>query len=670
MKTLKSFAVILLIGFVSLAMMPNEFVGKDYVHFQNEYLGGEVCACNPTADSLALVELYQTTEGETWKQAWDLSSPMAGWFGVQLNQNGCVKCLDLDGNPDCSAAKSGGNNLQGNLIDLNLPYLEHLFLAGNKLDGEIPDFSHMPYLLTLQLCCNRFTGSIPDFSNFRMLNSLELDYNKLTGPLPDFSSLSQVENLYISNNKLSGKMPTLANMPKLMRFYFQNNQVGGELPDFKNNMAIQRIIGFNNQLTGAISDLSMHTYLTHLNLSNNHLDGELPDLGASFYLRSLMVGHNMLKGELPDLSGLTNLIEIDLSHNSLEGSIPDLSKSQNLKTVAMNYNRFTKCPKINMPQLSFFSVADNALTFEDLENSQAMLKDLERYEKQEVVIEDTLVQLELGQAFDLVLAFDKKVKSNSYEWFKDSKKLETEEKGNSLQFKKIREVHEGTYYCHITNPGFPGMTIKSQKFHLQILRDTLANEVIPFANDDFFQFENSESDYTLDLIENDELEGVNLWNIEFLQNPEVGNLEETEPGIYQLKTPPGFAGNLQIEYELCNATDELLCSVASMTIEIEKEEKEPIDIMIPEGISPNNDGVNDLFVIPILRDTPEQYLDNELVIYDKRGRIVFKASPYHNDWDGTYYRNGSILPQDTYFYSVKLANQSGMIKQGTISLRR
>ena len=55
-------------------------------------LGGcltENLSCAYT-DSLALVELYNATDGPNWTITWDLSQPMHTWHGITTNEAGCV----------------------------------------------------------------------------------------------------------------------------------------------------------------------------------------------------------------------------------------------------------------------------------------------------------------------------------------------------------------------------------------------------------------------------------------------------------------------------------------------------------------------------------------------------------------------------------------------------
>lgn len=69
---------------------------------------------------------------------------------------------------------------------------------------------------------------------------------------------------------------------------------------------------------------------------------------------------------------------------------------------------------------------------------------------------------------------------------------------------------------------------------------------------------------------------------------------------------------------------------------------------IPDGISPNGDGVNDFWYIRWLYRFP----DNEVIIVNRWEDIVYQSKPYNNDWYGTY--NGKTLPEGTYYFILKI----------------
>lgn len=84
---------------------------------------------------------------------------------------------------------------------------------------------------------------------------------------------------------------------------------------------------------------------------------------------------------------------------------------------------------------------------------------------------------------------------------------------------------------------------------------------------------------------------------------------------------------------------------------------------IPEGFSPNGDGVNDLFEILGV----ESYNKSEFIVYDRWGNRVYYKSNYDNSWNGLY-SNNKPLPEDTYFYVLTL-NEKESIK-GYLTLKR
>jgi gliding motility-associated-like protein len=67
------------------------------------------------------------------------------------------------------------------------------------------------------------------------------------------------------------------------------------------------------------------------------------------------------------------------------------------------------------------------------------------------------------------------------------------------------------------------------------------------------------------------------------------------------------------------------------------------------GFSPNGDGINDVYVINGLENSS----GNEFVVFNNWGDVVYKATNYANDWDGSGL-NGKALPSDTYYYILKI----------------
>ena len=66
--------------------------------------------------------------------------------------------------------------------------------------------------------------------------------------------------------------------------------------------------------------------------------------------------------------------------------------------------------------------------------------------------------------------------------------------------------------------------------------------------------------------------------------------------------------------------------------------------LIPEGISPNNDGYNDTFEL-------KGYDVKSLKIYNRYGKLVYSTTNYADNWEGQS-SEGNKLPVGTYFYHI------------------
>jgi len=141
------------------------------------------------SDSLALVALYNATTGANWTNTWDLNQSIDTWYGVALDENGCVSCIDMDGYFDCiDNDNSTGNNLLG------------------SLPAEMGDFDALVFL---DLSANQLNGSIPNqISNLIDLTYLNLENNNLSGSIPlTFGDLNELTYLNLSFNQLSNNIP-------------------------------------------------------------------------------------------------------------------------------------------------------------------------------------------------------------------------------------------------------------------------------------------------------------------------------------------------------------------------------------------------------------------------------------------------------------------------------
>ena len=80
-------------------------------------------------------------------------------------------------------------------------------------------------------------------------------------------------------------------------------------------------------------------------------------------------------------------------------------------------------------------------------------------------------------------------------------------------------------------------------------------------------------------------------------------------------------------------------------------------------ITPNGDGKNDLWIVKNLEHFPV----NELMVYNREGKVVYSKVGYDNSWDGTY--NGRALIEDTYYYILTIDSGKKVLK-GFVSVVR
>lgn len=94
--------------------------------------------------------------------------------------------------------------------------------------------------------------------------------------------------------------------------------------------------------------------------------------------------------------------------------------------------------------------------------------------------------------------------------------------------------------------------------------------------------------------------------------------------------------------------------------------EQPMVLEMPQGISPNNDGKNDYFVVRGI----DAYPTNEITIYNRWGNVVYQMNNYANEWDGSNAK-GEPLPDGTYFVVLHVTNDDGTkTLTGYVDLRR
>jgi len=345
----------------------------------------------PESDSLALVALYNSTNGDGWtdNSNWlQPGQPVSSWYGIVVHDNRVSQIELLWNNLTGTLPDEIGNITDLQILELyanqisgeipatigNLAGLTCLSLRGNHLIGTIPqeieNLINLEYLLLFE---NQLEGSIPSgIGNLVHLEYILLQNNQLTGPIPDeICNLSNLETLRLNYNQLSDSIPDgIGNLTKLVDLHLDNNNLTGSIPSGIGNLInLVDLCLSANQLTGSIPpEIGNLTKLVYLWLSKNQLTGGIPvELGNLDDLFSFNLCYNQLSGPMPSsLGNLVNLEYLHLHNNQITGSIPleicNLTKLSHL-TLSCNQLSDSIPPCIgNLTNLIDLHLGDNNLT--------------------------------------------------------------------------------------------------------------------------------------------------------------------------------------------------------------------------------------------------------------------------------------------------------------------
>ena len=126
-----------------------------------------------------------------------------------------------------------------------------------------------------------------------------------------------------------------------------------------------------------------------------------------------------------------------------------------------------------------------------------------------------------------------------------------------------------------------------------------------------------------------------------------------------------FIGADSFCYTLCSVTNgDTTCASAEVYVTILPAAR----FYIPQGISPNGDGVNDEFVIASVNEFP----NSQLLVYNRYGDEVWRneGDGYQNNFDGTWKKNGQPLPDGSYWYIFKFNDSTHPDRMGYIVIQR
>lgn len=176
----------------------------------------------------------------------------------------------------------------------------------------------------------------------------------------------------------------------------------------------------------------------------------------------------------------------------------------------------------------------------------------------------------------------------------------------------------------------------------------------PIAVDDTAETSKAKAVY-VDIMTNDTL-FTNNATVTIITEPKRGTAI-VMPDLSVLYTPNPNCNTTApdvFRYILCNQAG---CDTATVAVTIACDK-----LKLCNGFSPNNDGVNDYFII----EGVENYPKNTLTIYNRWGTSILNVKGYKNEWGGTW--NGQVVPDGTYFYLFN--DGEGNQQTGYIQIQR
>ena len=201
---------------------------------------------------------------------------------------------------------------------------------------------------------------------------------------------------------------------------------------------------------------------------------------------------------------------------------------------------------------------------------------------------------------------------------------------------------------------------------------TVSVEKAPVANDDFAVLDLDKQDsISIRVIANDNLLNIANWNADITSKPTIGTIAGFADGVAKYTASTLKNVEDKFTYTICNANCPTLCdsAIVLVNVELPKDGSNPLLDNLPNTITPNGDGKNDQFVFDVIINPTEEFPDNQIIIFNRWGDIVYEAMPYANNWDGTNDK-GQDLPQGTYYYILRLDVANGIILIGGVTILR
>ncbi|HTF80786.1 MAG TPA: hypothetical protein VL947_03640, partial [Cytophagales bacterium] len=311
-------------------------------------------------------------------------------------------------------------------------------------------------------CPNRNIKNAEGLQYFTNIAEIDLSKNQLTF-LPELSGLTKLVILNVSENQIVA-LPELKNLGNLSHLDVRRNLMK-TLPELPLNLF--HLNANTNQLD-TFPPLDALVKLNYLNVAENKLR-YLPGLDKLTALTTLICWGNTLK-ELAPLHGLNQLMLLDASRNHLT-HMPALSTLSKIENIYMDRNQLTTVPDLSIcKSLKKVRLYGNKLTFEDL----VPLASIKRYDTILTLSPQSKLMvgkvLEVGETHKALLktGIDTNVSGIEYDWFFNGTPYRSST-FDTLSPATSSVSNTGYYYCKISHPSFPELSLVTDSFHVKVL---------------------------------------------------------------------------------------------------------------------------------------------------------------------------------------------------------
>lgn len=334
-----------------------------------------------SGDSTVLVELYNATQGKTWRVRWDFSAPINTWDSIttevidgqlrvteirlnnvnvsssrkpseykplpeQFGYLSELRVLDL-GQAERDHTTSGVYKITGKLpVSMGeIKTLRKVNLAYNQFDGPIPagllDNENIE-ILDLQL--NKLSGEVPAMDNAKALKTLRLNGNKLSGIIPaSLSGLVNLEMVDLARNAFTGAIPSFNAMKKLRHLDISNNATYAE----QTQEAVDQVgFGYYTYVSGGLDGtvaLDGLSELSYVNLAGCCLKAS-PKVTNCPQIKDLYLSNNAVGALDASIFNLPSCQNLYLDNAGIT-TLPEITDLSNAKTLKLQDNPITTIPE-------------------------------------------------------------------------------------------------------------------------------------------------------------------------------------------------------------------------------------------------------------------------------------------------------------------------------------